>query len=109
MAANMVDFTDDNFQEEVLNSSQPVLVDFWAPWCGPCRMLAPTVEELAGEYEGSVKFGKLNTDDNTDVAATYGISSIPRVLVFNGGEVIEQFVGLTSKDELKQALDRVSA
>ena len=98
MASDTVlELTDDNFETEVLQADQPVLVDFWAEWCMPCRMLAPTIEELAGEYNGKVKVGKLDTDTNQKVAATYGISSIPTVILFQNGEIKEQFVGLRSK------------
>jgi thioredoxin 1 len=103
--ANVAEFTDANFQEEVLQSSEPVLVDFWAPWCGPCRMIAPVVEELASEYGGSVKVGKLNIDDSPSAAASYGVSSIPTLMVFKGGDVIDRFVGVQPKAKLQQALD----
>jgi thioredoxin 1 len=103
--ANVAEFTDANFQEEVLHSAEPVLVDFWAPWCGPCRMIAPVVEELASEYGGSVKVGKLNIDDSPSAAASYGVSSIPTLMVFKGGDVIDRFVGVQPKAKLQQALD----
>lgn len=108
MAENVLEFTDENFEQEVLKSSQPVLVDFWAPWCVPCRMLTPTIEELAGEYEGTAKIGKLNVDDNQNMPSTYGVSAIPKVLLFKEGQVVEQF-GLAKKAELKEALDRLLA
>ena len=98
--------TDANFKNEVLESDQPVLVDFWAPWCAPCHMLAPTIEELARQYAGSVKVGKLNVDENPHTAGTYRISSIPAVLLFNGGEVVESFVGLQPKQRFERALER---
>jgi thioredoxin 1 len=103
--ANVAEFTDANFQQEVLQSAEPVLVDFWAPWCGPCRMIAPVVEELASEYGGSVKVGKLNIDDSPSAAQNYGVSSIPTLMVFKGGDVIERFVGVQPKAKLQQALD----
>ena len=105
MAGNVVEFTDANFDTEVLQSSQPVLVDFWAPWCGPCRMIAPVVEELAGEYAGSVKIGKINIDESPSAPGNYGVSSIPTLMIFKGGEVIDRFVGVQPKNRLQQALD----
>ena len=104
MAGSVLEFTDGNFQAEVLNSQQPVLVDFWAPWCGPCKMLAPTIEQLAGECEGKVRIGKLNTDDNPQVASSYGISAIPTVLLFKGGNIVERFVGVTPKGKMSDSL-----
>jgi len=97
--------SDNTFDQEVLKSSRPVLVDFWAPWCGPCRMVAPVVEELAREYDGKVEFVKLNTDDNPNTAVKYGIRSIPTLLVFKGGEPVGQIVGFRPKSDLKQRLD----
>jgi thioredoxin 1 len=104
MAGNVLEFTDANFQGEVLDSQQPVLVDFWAPWCGPCKMLAPTIEELASEFEGRARVGKLNTDDNPQVASNYGISAIPTVMVFKGGTIVDRFVGVTPKAKMSAAL-----
>lgn len=109
MGANVAEFTDTNFQIEVVSSSQPVLVDFWAPWCGPCRMIAPLIEELASEYAGSVKIGKLNIDDSPNAAGQYGVSSIPTLMVFKGGEVVERFVGVQPKNRLQKALDAAKA
>ena len=97
--------SDSTFDKEVLKSSRPVLVDFWAPWCGPCRMVAPVVEELAQEYDGKVEFVKLNTDDNPNTAVKYGIRSIPTLLVFKGGEPVGQIIGFRPKSDLKQRLD----
>ncbi len=105
--AKPVEVTDANFEAEVIKSSQPVLVDFWAPWCGPCRMVAPIVDELSDEYDGKVKFVKLNTDDNVKTASAYGIRSIPTLLVFKDGEVAGQIVGFRPKSDLKQRLDAV--
>jgi len=100
-----VEITDQNFQTEVINSSVPVLIDFWAVWCGPCRLIAPFVEELAGEYEGKAKIGKLDVDHNPDTAMKYGIRSIPSILVFKDGEVVEQIVGAVPKKQIAQKLD----
>ena len=97
--------SDTTFDQEVLKSSKPVLVDFWAPWCGPCRMVAPVVEELAQEYDGKVEFVKLNTDDNPNTAVKYGIRSIPTLLVFKGGQPVGQINGFRPKSDLKQRLD----
>jgi thioredoxin 1 len=105
--AKPFEVTDANFETEVLKSNTPVLVDFWAPWCGPCRMVAPIVDELSEEYDGKVKFVKLNTDDNVKTASNYGIRSIPSLLVFKGGEVAGQIVGFRPKSDLKQRLDAV--
>jgi thioredoxin 1 len=99
------EFTDQNFDNEVLKSSEPVLVDFWAEWCGPCRMLAPTIEKLAESYAGKVKVGKLDTDSNRDTAMKYGISAIPTVILFKDGQVAQKFVGLRQERDFKEALD----
>ena len=103
------DVTDGSFETEVLKSDKPVLVDFWAPWCGPCRMVAPVVEELSEEYGGKVKFFKLNTDDNVNTAATYGIRSIPTLLMFKGGQPIDQIIGFRPKGDLKKVIDKALA
>jgi thioredoxin 1 len=105
MAGNVAEFTDSNFQTEVLGSEQPVLVDFWAPWCGPCKMIAPTVEAVASDYLGKARVGKLNTDDNPKIATEYQISAIPALLVFKGGKVVDRFVGVVNKDKLATALN----
>lgn len=102
---NMVAFTDDNFEAEVLQSDVPVLVDFWAEWCMPCKMLSPIVEELADEYAGKVKIGKMDTDGNRNVPIKYGISAIPTLILFKGGEMVKKFVGLQRKADIKAVLD----
>jgi thioredoxin 1 len=106
-AANIVTLTDGNFSEEVLKSSTPVLVDFWAEWCGPCKMIAPVLDELAGEYDGKVKIGKVNIDEHQQLAINYGINSIPTLLFFKNGQVADQVVGMRSKRDLKASFDRV--
>lgn len=100
-----LNFTDDSFENDVLNADEPVLVDFWAEWCGPCRMVGPIVEELAGEYEGKAKIGKVNVDDNPQVSMKYGIRSIPSMLIFKNGEVVDQIVGAVPKNQLKKQLE----
>lgn len=100
MAEHTQTFTDDSFTDDVLNADQPVLVDFWAPWCGPCRALTPTISALAEEFEGRAKVGKLNVDENPETAATYGVRSIPTLLIIHNGEVVEQVVGVVPKDRL---------
>lgn len=101
------ELTDSNFQNEVLDSDKPVLVDFWAEWCQPCRMLSPTIDQLATEYEGKAKVGKVDTDSNREISVKYGIQAIPTVLLFKNGQVQKKFVGLTSKDQFKTALDQL--
>ena len=102
---NTLNFTDTAFDQDVINSDVPVLVDFWAPWCGPCRAMAPTVDAVADEYAGKVKVGKLNTDDNPGTASRYQIRSIPTLLLFKGGKVVEQRVGAVGKPDVKKMLD----
>ncbi len=107
--SNTVHFTDENFKSEVLDSDQPVLVDFWAAWCGPCQAVGPTIEELAKQYDGTVKVGKLNVDENQQSAGSFGIHSIPAVLLFKDGKVVETLVGVQPKQRYEQALQQVAA
>lgn len=100
-------FTDQNFQDEVLKVDLPVLVDFWAPWCGPCKIVSPIVEELAKEYVGKLKVGKLNVDDNQNTAGQYGIMSIPTLAFFKKGQVIKTVIGAQGKEALKKAIEEV--
>ncbi len=103
---NVMEYTDQSFEQEVLKADQPVLVDFWAAWCGPCRMIAPAVEALADEYAGKAKVGKVNVDENSSTPGRYNIRSIPTLLLFKGGEVQEQIVGVKSQDELADLLKK---
>ena len=105
---NVVQFTDANFESEVLTSQQPVLVDFWAEWCGPCRMLAPVIDSLAEEYKGRVKVGKLDTDSNRNTAMRFSINAIPTVLVFKGGQLVQRIQGLRGKRDFQTILDGVA-
>lgn len=107
--SNEIQLTDANFEQEVLKSALPVLVDFWAPWCGPCRMLGPLIEELATEYAGKIKVCKLNTDEAQETASKYNISAIPTILLFKGGKVAQEMVGMQKKEELKRSLDGLLA
>ena len=106
---HVAEFTDDNFEQEVINSSTPVLVDFWAEWCGPCRALTPTIEKLATDYAGRVKVGKVDTEPNRELAIRYNIQNIPTLLIFKGGQVAKKIVGVRRENELKPELDAVMA
>ena len=105
----IVNLTRDNFEKEALQSTTPILVDFWAEWCGPCKMIAPLLDELADEYDGKVKIGKVNIDEQQSLAAEYGIRAIPTLLLFSKGQVADQIVGARSKRDFKTSLDRVAA
>jgi thioredoxin 1 len=105
---NIVTLSQETFAQEVLQSSTPVLVDFWAEWCGPCKMIAPILDELADEYDGRVKICKVNIDEQQSIAAEYGIRAIPTLLLFDKGQVADQIVGLRSKRDLKASFDRVT-
>ena len=107
--AGITELSSNSFEQEVLKSDQPVLVDFWAPWCGPCRMIGPVVEELAGENADSLKVAKINIDDAQDIATTYGVSSIPTLMIFKNGDVIDRFVGVQPKNRLQEAVDQAIA
>jgi len=102
-----VEIVDSSFDQEVIKSDKPVLVDFWAPWCGPCRSLAPVIEEITKEFEGRVKVAKVNVDNNQDLARKYGIMSIPTLIIFKSGQVVEQMVGFTQKSVLARKLESV--
>jgi thioredoxin 1 len=105
--SNEIEFTDSNFETEVIKSNTPVLVDFWAPWCGPCKIIAPIVEEISSEYGGRLKVGKVNTDDNQKVASDYGVMSIPTLMIFKDGQVVERIIGAQPKEALKTKIDAV--
>ena len=105
--ASEIEITDANFATEVERSDTPVLVDFWAPWCGPCKMVAPIVEEIANEYEGKLKVGKLNTDENQQIATKFGVMSIPTLMIFKNGQVVERIVGAQPKNALTRKIDAV--
>ena len=105
----VLELTDGNFEQEVIKSDKPVLVDFWAEWCMPCRMLAPTIEELAKEFAGKVKVGKVDTDANREVALKFGISAIPTVILFKGGKVVSKFVGVRPKTDFAAELQKATS
>lgn len=107
MAGTVAELSESNFEQEVIESSLPVLVDLWAAWCGPCRLIAPVVEELAGRYQGRMKMGKLNVDDYPQVAARYRIMNIPTLLLFKGGQEVDRIVGVVPKEELTRRIERV--
>lgn len=107
MAGNVIELTDADFDQVIHNSDMPVLVDFWAPWCGPCKMMAPIIKEVAGEYASKAKVGKLNTDEARDSAMEFGISAIPTIILFKNGQVQKKWVGLTSKKELIGAIEEL--
>ena len=107
MAGSVVEFTDKNWQTEVLEASVPVVVDFWAPWCGPCRMLAPTIEKLAEDYVGKVKIGKMNTDENQETPGGLRISAIPTVLIFQDGKEVDRLVGVNTETKFKASLGKL--
>jgi len=104
-AGKVVTLSDDAFQADVLDNGKPVMVDFWAEWCQPCKMLAPTIEEIAGEYDDQIVVGKVNVDDNPNTASKYGIRGIPTLLFFKGGQVVQQLVGVKTKADIKKIID----
>lgn len=108
-SSNVQEFTDANFEAEVLQSDKPVLVDFWAEWCMPCKMLAPTIDQIAEQFDGKVKVGKVDTDNNREISFKYGIQAIPTVILFQNGEPTQKFVGLKNKAEFEEALNAVVA
>jgi len=109
MSENMINVDQSSFERDVLNSQMPVLVDFWAPWCGPCKAVAPIVEELAKEYKGKIEFAKLNVDDAPFVASKFGVMSIPTIMIFKGGKPMQHAIGYQPKEQLKKLLDNALA
>jgi thioredoxin 1 len=106
MSANILTLTNTNFDEEIKKPGSPILVDFWAEWCGPCRMVAPVLEKLSEEYAGKARIGKVNVDEQSSLAAKFGVQSIPTLLIFKNGKVVEQFIGATSHDVLARLVDK---
>jgi thioredoxin 1 len=107
MAGNIMDIDDSNFEKEVIQSEKPVMVDFWAPWCGPCKAIGPVVETLAGDYAGKVKFAKCNVDDNPITPSKYGIKAIPTLIFFKGGSVVDQITGMVARARLEESLTKL--
>jgi thioredoxin 1 len=107
MAGNVIELTDADFDEQVIDANIPVLVDFWAPWCGPCKMLAPIIEDIASQYGGKVRVCKLDTDENRESAIEFGINAIPTIIVFSNGTIHKKWVGLTSKKDIVAAIDEL--
>ncbi len=106
MSKNILTLTSTNFEDEVKKPDGPILVDFWAEWCGPCRMVAPVLEKLSEEYDGRLRIGKVNVDEQSGLASKYGVQSIPTLLIFKGGRVVEQFIGATTRDVLAKLVDK---
>ena len=106
---NIIELNESNFESQVIQAAGPVLVDFYAPWCGPCKMLAPLLEQLAGEFTGRIQFAKLNVDDATDIAGSYGITGVPTLMLFNGGKAVDRIVGLVPPQSLKTWLEKAAA
>lgn len=107
MAEGVLEIEDSSFEAEVLQSEKPVLVDFWAPWCGPCRAIAPVVEELAGTFGDKIKFAKCNVDDNPVTPGKFGIKSIPTLILFDGGEIVDKVIGIVAKSKLEEMLNKI--
>ena len=105
-SANILELTTTNFDDETRKADAPILVDFWAEWCGPCRMVAPILEQIATDYQGKARVGKVNVDEHSSLAARYGVQSIPTLLLFKQGKVVEQYIGATSKDTLSKLIDK---
>ncbi len=106
MSQDLINVTDNDFEQEILKSDKPTLVDFWAPWCGPCQRIAPIIEELASEYKDKVKVAKINVDESRKIATDLGVMSIPTLMLFKGGEMVDKVIGLVSKDRLKELINK---